>query len=89
MEPDQPGECIQQLWEVHPSPYGVPYYYNPKTKESRWTVPTGPLDRVVPKKEVSQKAFGAAQVAAETKTLAAAGFTCFFVLSSSHDIFIS
>ena len=37
-----------KLWEAHPSPYGVPYYYNPVTKESRWTIPTGPLDRVVP-----------------------------------------
>ena len=39
---------MAQQWEVHPSPYGVPYYYNPKTKESRWTVPTGPLDRILP-----------------------------------------
>eukprot|EP00435_Cladocopium_sp_Y103_P048931 s2478_g14.t1 len=76
MEPDQPGQLsIQQVWEVHPSPYGVPYYYNPKTKESRWTVPTGPLDRVVPKKEVAQKASVAAEVAEESKTLAG-GFTC-------------
>lgn len=34
-------------WEVHPSPYGKPYYFNPSTKESRWTLPTGPLDVVV------------------------------------------
>lgn len=66
MEPDQRQPSIQQVWEVHPSPYGVPYYYNPKTKESRWTVPTGPLDRVVPK-EVSQEASVATQVAEETK----------------------
>ena len=39
---------LRQVWEAHASPYGVPYYYNPKTKESRWSVPTGPLDVVVP-----------------------------------------
>jgi hypothetical protein len=83
MEPDQRQPSIQQVWEVHPSPYGVPYYYNPKTKESRWTVPTGPLDRVVPK-EVSQKTSVATQVAEETKTLAGE-FSCLFVLSSSDD----
>eukprot|EP00927_Polykrikos_kofoidii_P037424 TRINITY_DN31574_c0_g1_i1.p1 TRINITY_DN31574_c0_g1~~TRINITY_DN31574_c0_g1_i1.p1 ORF type:complete len:622 (+),score=111.32 TRINITY_DN31574_c0_g1_i1:119-1984(+) len=34
-------------WEVHPSPYGVPYYHNAITGESRWTLPTGPLDVIV------------------------------------------
>ncbi|CAJ1449691.1 unnamed protein product [Effrenium voratum] len=38
----------KRIWEAHPSPYGVPYYYNPQTKESRWSLPTGPLDLVVP-----------------------------------------
>lgn len=38
-------------WEVHPSPYGKPYYFNPSTKESRWALPTGPLDVVVLPKE--------------------------------------
>eukprot|EP00438_Fugacium_kawagutii_P015266 Skav216363 [mRNA] locus=scaffold1517:25280:37158:+ [translate_table: standard] len=44
----------RQVWEVHPSPYGVPYYYNAKTKESRWSVPTGPLDIVVPPEEAKK-----------------------------------
>eukprot|EP00928_Gymnodinium_smaydae_P046728 TRINITY_DN31149_c0_g1_i1.p1 TRINITY_DN31149_c0_g1~~TRINITY_DN31149_c0_g1_i1.p1 ORF type:complete len:601 (-),score=140.31 TRINITY_DN31149_c0_g1_i1:110-1912(-) len=38
----------EQRWEVHPSPYGVPYYYNPSSGESRWTLPTGPNDVVLP-----------------------------------------
>lgn len=45
----------RQVWEVHPSPYGVPYYYNAKTKESRWSVPTGPLDIVVPPEEAKKE----------------------------------
>ncbi|CAK9019798.1 unnamed protein product [Durusdinium trenchii] len=47
---------LRQIWEVHPSPYGVPYYFNPKTKESRWSVPTGPLDLVVPPEEAKAEA---------------------------------
>eukprot|EP00930_Biecheleria_cincta_P030829 TRINITY_DN21372_c0_g1_i1.p1 TRINITY_DN21372_c0_g1~~TRINITY_DN21372_c0_g1_i1.p1 ORF type:complete len:517 (-),score=131.59 TRINITY_DN21372_c0_g1_i1:12-1562(-) len=43
-------------WEVHPSPYGKPYYFNPLTKESRWALPTGPLDVVVLPKEKSDTA---------------------------------
>ena len=49
-------ESMRQIWEVHPSPYGVPYYFNPKTKESRWSVPTGPLDLVVPPEEPAKPA---------------------------------
>ena len=44
-----------KVWEAHPSPYGVPYYYNPATKESRWTIPTGPLDRVIPARGTGEK----------------------------------
>eukprot|EP00401_Gymnodinium_catenatum_P063262 CAMPEP_0117609908 /NCGR_PEP_ID=MMETSP0784-20121206/81589_1 /TAXON_ID=39447 /ORGANISM="" /LENGTH=622 /DNA_ID=CAMNT_0005413273 /DNA_START=35 /DNA_END=1899 /DNA_ORIENTATION=- len=35
-------------WVAHPSPYGVPYYHNARTGESRWALPTGPRDVVVP-----------------------------------------
>merc|ERR1712232_691828 len=35
-------------WEAFKSPQGSLYYYNPATKESRWHLPTGPFDVIVP-----------------------------------------
>jgi len=41
------GSRLEVRWEAYPSPYGAPYYHNPATGESRWTLPTGPYDVVV------------------------------------------
>lgn len=48
----------QVRWEVHASPSGVPYYHNASTGVSRWTLPTGPLDLIVPPVGIGPAAVG-------------------------------
>mmetsp|Transcript_71153 Transcript_71153/g.231103 ORF Transcript_71153/g.231103 Transcript_71153/m.231103 type:complete len:626 (-) Transcript_71153:56-1933(-) len=49
--PEAGGAPHRVRWEVFPSPHGPPYYYNPVTGESRWVLPTGPFDVIVPGKK--------------------------------------
>ena len=92
--------ATQRVWQAHPSPYGVPFYYNPATKESRWTIPTGPLDRIIPagkmemkeapkeaeKKQGDEGEEGAGQLEhADTAETAEAGEVCSLSSSSSSD----
>jgi len=47
--PMAPVNKSPEYWESHTSPTGDPYYYCKRTGESRWVLPNGPMDVVLPR----------------------------------------